>query len=507
MAKVSGAAGYQQLQPVNSGISQSAQYWGGITSNLASQGMRMAQRNKELEEARKAQAVKSWEDDFKKSNSALKLFDTKHKQGNEIVAHAVFRLGEMNYKAHQVLDPRNKKATAKEKMEARLEIQRIEQYIPMIKAGLMGVTEHIANSDKEIAEGKAISDPVYENFKRTFSTLDENERITDVAVGDDNRLWVLYKDQGTGDVGRILVEDIVQGKMPKPMRNINFESTVEFSSKLVGESLEEYQKGLYTYKKGGINELSEELLENMAQSYYKIEDNGMPSLELVGYLNGRGYDPFSFSKEEYEQIIPEVRKRFKLGASAKIKKTNSELFDHSANIGYGNLAERKKENAKKGKDEEPGFVFATDPETGNILEREIRDGNNTYTGFALTNNDKGKPIILNKTGATETRIDNVYITKNGKMYGDVYTIKKEKSFAIGKDDDGNTIYSEPKEIIERTGGVNGSRWLTVTEANNIAIERKYEDARSMYEKLDKQMKAQQSQANELPDINELPDLE
>lgn len=489
MAKVSGAAAYQQLRPSQDGLSQGAQYWGGMGMNLAQQNQRIKQREKELERAEKVAAQKAFDEKFAKSNEALKLFDTKVNDLNTVIAKGVFRLKEENAKAFDVLDPNNTSATPMERMEARLKIQKIQEAIPMMRAATQSATDHFSYYDKGIQEGKYIADPDYIKFRENAYDFGNDNKYIEVAFDDDMNLFLLNRDD-EGDISETSLTDLVSGNIPKPMQYIDYNVMVGNTAKSINTLTEQWDEGLTKRTRTDINTASEDMLNDLATTSFAVDENGRPSAELAGYIQGRGYDPFSISPDKLNEFAINLQDKFKRDVMANVKQEDKSEYNHSAANQRARLAfERDKHNAKGGKS---GISFAVDQQSGNIVEREIEDANGVKTtAYALVNNDQGKPFVLDKTKSSETRTDNLYITADGNIYGDVYKVESMSSF--NPDDP----FSSPRETISSPE----NRWLTKEEANKIAVERGYTDAREMYVNLDEERRGRQgSQSQELDEF-------
>lgn len=476
MAKVSGAAAYQQLQPTNDGLSQSSQYWGAMGMNMAQQNRRINQIDKESRRRQQAEEQKAFDEKFAKSNETLKLFDTKHKQGNDIVAAGVFRLKEENARAHAILDPRNRQnTTPQERFEAQMKIQRIQEYIPMMKMAMSGITEHITKSNEAISTGNFIGNPEYNEFTKTFSELGEGSRVVDVAIGNDGEMYVVYKDEDSNDTPKqILLKDLAQGKFPEPTPYVDYNELVKFGIEKAGTFTKKYSEGFDDITKTDLNEESKTMLKSDAEDYFKINEDGRPSPGLVSFLHQAGVDAYSLSPEKLEEFSERLRIKYYGDVSASIKREDSRKRNHSAA-----LAQRKYDD-EGDKTSSSGVGFVVDSQSGRITERKITDDNGVQrTAYALKNENKGNPFVIHTTKNSETRTENLYITAGGKIYGDVYTIERGK-----EEDFTSSGYTSTGEVISDPE----SRWLTSEEANRIATERGYKNARDMYLRLDEERK-------------------
>lgn len=466
MAKVSGAAANQQLQPVNDGLSQSAQYWGGIGANMAKNNLAMAERNKQMREARMAQAQSEFNEKYKASDDALKIFDSKNNDLNTVIAKGVFRLKEMNAQAHDVLNPASG-ATAEQRMKATMDIQKIQQAIPYMKSMTQGFIEQITADLKDIQEGKKIATPEFTKAQETFFDLGSNNAYVDIYFDENFMPIVGYKKDGE-EASEISYRDLVSGKFPTAQNHVSYETTVKFYKDLANSETKKSTDGIYDVTETTLNDDTKNMIYQSANELYSLDENGKPTPELASYLHDRGINPYSLATEQLNEVAEKLKTKFITDVSASVKTEDSRTKNRTLEAAYIRADSRDKSKQ--------GLIYTQDTQSGDIETITVPGSNSTngQLAYSVSNNNEGQPFILKETGASEERTHNIFVTDDGKYYGEVYTVEKGKKTVL---EDGsfsfkNEIVSDPK-----------LRQLTNSEISSVAIERGYKDANDMSQDL------------------------
>lgn len=423
------------------------------------------------EERRKKAAIekknKEFMDEFSASMGALTPFDTKVKSLNEYVFRALERGKEALPELYKKRE--NTGLTLAERIDAQMAIDQIEKLPEMLKNMTTGITSHVVAQRQGVANGTLIEDPDFESFVNNSFNFREDGVEADIILDKSYVPMLIYKDND-GAIQKVSMNDYMSKNLPSNRKRMDINTLIANTSELMGTDTTTKVTGLKTETDVTANESSINFLDRTADNLFNMRADGKPSDALYNVLYDAGYSGAELNNPSPE-LIQEAKDIYKNGSLAVLNLKDEESYDNQMALNW----------AKFNKDQEAlELEIVTNPETEQIEEYQTEDGTKAYG----VTNKSGQPFILNQTKNKQVRTDNVFVTKNGEMYADVYEVTKEDSKRIPDGDGGFTII-EGKETISKPT----TRKLSAAEASNVAKDRGYKNSIEMRKDLDQKAKA------------------
>ncbi|TSE11270.1 hypothetical protein [Aquimarina algiphila] len=365
MAKAGGGgAAYQRLRRLDDGISQAAQYWGGIAArrNDAREGRKAALDEKKRQEKR-AEA-KAKEAKLAKIEGGLKMWDTKSKSLNEINFNALSRAKQVLGETAVKLDDPN--LNPEERRNLQLKLDQLAKLPEMMHSFSDNVTKEITAYNTGVANGKIIKD---ENFSNKLQTMFSENKEVDMTIDDTGELVLAFKNaESDGIPEYISYSDWMSGKKrPTPHRAFNLAEKLTEDAKNFAVQENVSQTGFRTSKD---RDISDDRLKDYAASQLFGEEAG--GLSQFGYSFAR--QNLRLSEEDVEVIDDEERQMLTDEYAEMIKATKNlgdeNTIDQRGLTGRINANEKKRANkAKENKDKVPlGQIRLKTDEKGNPLK-------------------------------------------------------------------------------------------------------------------------------------------
>lgn len=169
MAKVGGGAAYSQLRPIDDGINQGLQYWGGIRAQ-ENAAQKLAD---EREAVRKSEALSKWEEDYKTDAASFQGKHTGFTQYDDIIADASSYMRDEYLKVAELELQARRANNTSEATKYYMEKQRILNDFKQIKKG-----------DEAMAE-------IFKNYQ----TAAQNNKVSPASREFESILESIYKDK------------------------------------------------------------------------------------------------------------------------------------------------------------------------------------------------------------------------------------------------------------------------------------------------------------------------
>lgn len=459
MAKVGTYAAYNRLTPIQQDFTEDMQ-----------QAERLGFAYRE-EERKKKEAIdkknKEFLDEFSASMGALTPFDTKVKSLNEYVFRALERGKEILPELYKKRE--NTGLSKSERIDAQMGIDQIEKLPEMLKNMTSGITSYVVSEREAVLNGTKIEDPDFETFvNNTFKFQDEGVDA-DIILDKSFVPMLIYKDN-EGAIQKVSMNDYLSKNLPSNRNRMDINTLISNTSKLMGTDTTTKVNGLKTKTDVVANQSSVDFLNKTADNLFNMRSDGKPSDALYNVLYDAGYRGAELNNPSPD-LIQEAKDIYRNGSLAALKLKDEEDYDNQMAFNW----------AKFNKEQEAlELEIVTNPETEKIEEYQTEDGTKAYG----VTNKSGQPFILNQTKNKQTRTDNVFVTKNGEMYADVYEVTKEDSKRIENKDGTFTIVEGEEDISKPI-----TRKLSPAEASNVAKDRGYKNSIEMRKDLDQKAKA------------------
>lgn len=416
---VGNGAGYLPLRRLDDGISQAAQYWGGLAFQ---KGMKAYDANLEREKEDRKRKQQERDGLLKEITGVdTKPFSVGVKDVDIAIAKATESLVDNQYRLMKtVLDPNS---TQEEIIEARLEMQKMKTALPRAKEMMETLRTTVDTNRKGLENGSLLRSDDYDFAMEDAFDNGNNNAFMNV-VWDKNYNPIFVPTDSEGKALRITsFQDMVNQKLPELHRNMDIDAMVLAERKNVGLSTTKNDKGFWTHEETTIRPEAIEALNQRAESLFRLDENGRATDALYNIWTKSGRN----IKDLDEHGIETIRTYYKDQVLAGVDLKSGKTFDYgSYHAGQRLKMDKDKENRDK-----PTIETMTDA-NGKAKEVVLNVDGKEISGMYGFTFGGNKQVVLENSKAKTIQLTGVY-TDGKEFYADVVESKLSDSQQIDKE--------------------------------------------------------------------------